>query len=75
MNLPSEGEIVFVFYCLLVVFFHLPFWRSSPVRKVMNFVDRVIERFIVGLVVAIYYFLVLFGWAALVVAVLRGGLR
>jgi len=75
MKLPSEGEIVFVFYCLLVVFFRLPFWRSSPVRAVTKFVDRVIERLVVGLVVLIYYFLVLFGWAALVVAVLRGGLR
>ena len=70
-----NDDLSLVFFFLLVVFFRLPFWRSPPVRAVMNFVDRFVERVVVGLVVAIYYFLVLFGWAALVVAVLRGGLR
>ena len=75
MKLLDSGEIVFVFYCLLVVFFRLPFWRSPPVRAVMNFVDRAVERVIVGVAVAVYFVLVLFGWAALIVAVLRGGVR
>ena len=70
-----NDDLSLVFFCLLVVFFRLPFWRSPPVRAVMNFVDRVVERVVVGLAVAAYFVLVLIGWAALIVAVLRGGLR
>ena len=68
----SLGEIAV--FCLLVVFFRLPVWQSPTARAVMNCVDRFVARVIVGLAVAVYFVLVLFGWAALIVAVLRGGL-
>ena len=69
-----NDDLSLALFCLLVVFFHLPFWESPTARAVTNFVDRLVERVIVGVAVAVYFVLVLFGWAALIVAVLRGGL-
>ena len=70
-----NDDLSLAFFCLLVVFFHLPFWESPKVRAMMNVLDRVVERVIVGVAVVAYFVLVFFGWAALIVAVLRGGLR
>src|SRR5438094_669151 len=46
----SLGEIAV--FCLLVVFFRLPFWQSPTARAVMNCVYRFVARVLVGLAVA-----------------------